>query len=207
MADFRSQDFINILFPVHTLTMSMNLFDTYPKLLDFEEFGMKLPPEIPINKVFKYIVYVYDSRSPFYNQIDDLIDRKKQAAKEVEFLLTEEGEFCPDVKEVLNCENKRVNAMILRYCRMQGKEFTNIVASNEAFYQINLKLLSNDKDSGDAKTKASLDEDATKMAKRLNEKVRDFIRQETAKGLEEDLWILAEEEAANIKIVPEDYAT
>ncbi len=186
MADFRSQDFKEILFPVHTLTMSMHLFDTFPNLLDYEEFGKKLPPELPINKVFKYIVYVYDSRSPFYTQIEDLIERKKQAAKEVNFYLTEEGEFHPEVKAVLNCENKRVNAMILRYCRMQGKEFTNIVASTEAFYQINLKLLSNDKDS-DAKEKAALDDQATKMAKRLNDKVREFLRQETAKGLEEDL--------------------
>jgi len=101
MADFRSQDFENLLFPVHTLTMSMNIFDTFPSLLDYDEFGKKLPPEIPINKVFKYIVYVYDKKSPFYNQIDDIITRKKEAAKEVEFLLTEEGEFCSEVKSVL----------------------------------------------------------------------------------------------------------
>lgn len=206
MADFRSDDFKNLLFPVHTLTMSMNLFDVFPALLDYEEFTKRLPPEIPINKVFKYIVFVYDKKSPFYNQIDDLIQRKKEAAKEVDFLLTEDGEFHKTVLEVLNCENKKVNAMILRYCRIQGKEFTNIVASNEAFYQINLKLLSNDKDSADAKEKASLDEQATKMANRLNEKVREFLSQETAVGLEKDLWILAEEEAANLKITPEDYA-
>jgi len=205
MADFRSQDFKEILFPVHTLTMSMNLFDKFPKLLDYDEFGAKLPPELPIIKVFRYIVYVYDSKSPFYTQIEDLIERKKQAAKEVDFYLTDEGEFHPEVKGVLDCENKRVNAMILRYCRMQGKEFTNIVASTEAYYQINLELLSNDKDD-DAKGKAALDKQATEVGDRLNEKIRNFLREETAKGLEEDLWILAEEEAANIKITPEDYA-
>jgi hypothetical protein len=207
MADFRSQDFKEILFPVHTLTMSMNLFETYPNLYDFDEFMEVLPPEIPIAKVFKYIVYVYDKKSPFYTQIDDLIDRKKQAALEVDFKLTEDGEFTEEVKAVLNCKNKRVNAMILRYCRIQGKEFTNIVASNEAFYQLNLKLLSNHPDDGDSKSKAALDNDVTNMAKRLSEKARDFLSQETAKGLEEDLWILAEDEAANINISPEDHAT
>jgi len=206
MADFRSQDFENLLFPVHTLTMSMNIFDTFPSLLDYDEFGKKLPPEIPINKVFKYIVYVYDKKSPFYNQIDDIITRKKEAAKEVEFLLTEEGEFCSEVKSVLNCENKNVNAMILRYCRMQSKEFTNIVASNEAFYQINLQLLSNGEGGSDTKEKATLDKLATDMAERLDDKVRKFLSQENSKSIEKDLWVLAEDEAANIKISPEDYA-
>jgi len=205
MPDFRSQDFKNVLFPVHTITNSMNLYEMYPTVFDFNEFQVQLHPGLSINRIFKYIVYVYDQGSPFYTQIDDLTERKKEAAKEAE-LKQVRGEFTNETKAILNCENKKVNAMILRYCRIQGKEFANIVASNEAFYQLNLKLLSNNPDDGDAKEKAALDKSITDMAKRLNEKARAFLSQETAKGLKEDLWVLAEDEAANIMISPEDYA-
>jgi len=89
---------------------------------------------------------------------------------------------------------------------MQSKEFTNIVASNEAFYQINLQLLSNGEGGSDTKEKATLDKLATDMAERLDDKVRKFLSQENSKSIEKDLWVLAEDEAANIKISPEDYA-
>jgi len=203
MADFRSQDYKDILFPVHALTSSMDIFETYPKLNDFSEFKKKLKPSLQINKVFKYIVYVYDQKSPFYTQVDDITNRKKEAAVEVDFPTNEDGEFIDEVIDILNCKNLDVNAMIIRYCRIQGQEFTNLAVSQEVFYQVNLQLLTF---SDDPAKKAKLDDDATKMAKRLNEKSRAFLSQETKKSLYDELWSLAEDEAANIKITPEDYA-
>ena len=102
--------------------------------------------------------------------------------------------------------------MIIRYCRLQGKDFTNLMASQEAFYQINVQLLSNiQTDNNDdavavAKKKAELDKAADDFNERLNEKARRFLTQEIAQGLHDDLWSLAEDEALNINISPEDYA-
>lgn len=211
MAHFKSQDFKDMLYPVHTLKRDVDIFKSFPKLKDFEEFGVTLSPTIPITKIFKYIVYAYDQRSPFFTQIEDLRERKILSIKEAGFEPTHQKGFNDSVRMVLNCEHKKVNAMIIRYCRFQGKEFTNLVSSQEAFYQSNLQLLSNIQSKDDdankvAQEKAKLDELLSKHAERLNEKARKFLSQETAEGLHEDLWKLAEDEAEAIMITPEDYA-
>ena len=100
--------------------------------------------------------------------------------------------------------------MIIGYCRMQGKDFTNLIASQEAYYQINLELMKGiDKDEDAlavATKKANLDKLADEYNVRLNEKARNFLSQEIAQGLHDELWRMAEDESANITITPEDYA-
>ncbi len=210
MVHFKPVDYKEILYPVHTLKKGMDIFDAFPKLLDYQEFGVILPGDLSINKVFKYIVYAYDQKSPFVTQIDDLVLRKKEAVQEAGFLANN-NEFSEAVKKMLNCENKKVNDMIIRYCCLQGKNWLNLVASLEAFFQINAQLLSNIKSDKDdavetAKKKAALDKAADEFNERLDEKARRFLTQETAQPLHDRLWSLAEDEALNISISPEDYA-
>ena len=210
MAHFKSQDFKDILYPVHTLKKGVDIFTAFPKLLDYEEFCGRLPAQLPINKVFKFIVYTYDEKSPFVLQIDDLIQRKKEAVQAAGFIATD-NRFPEAVNDMLNCKNERVNEMIIRYCRLQGKDFTNLMASQEAFYQINVQLLSNIKTDNDdavevAKKKAALDKAADEFNERLDEKARRFLTQETAQELHNSLWSLAEDEALSITITPEDFA-
>ncbi len=188
----------------------MDVFTVFPTLKDQIEFTIALPATIPFLKVFKYIVFVYDEKSPFLNQIEDLIERKKEAILEAGFKPDKDGNFREPVRKILNCEDGRVNKMIMRYCRMQGKDFTNLIASQEAYYQINLELMKGiDKDDdalSTAKKKAELDKLADDFNIRLNEKARNFLTQETAQGLHDALWSLAEDESANINLTPEDYS-
>lgn len=210
MVNFKPLDYKDILYPVHTLKKGVDIFTAFPKLLDYEEFCGRLPAQLPINKVFKFIVYTYDEKSPFVLQIDDLIQRKKEAVQAAGFIATD-NRFPEAVNDMLNCKNERVNEMIIRYCRLQGKDFTNLMASQEAFYQINVQLLSNIKTDNDdavevAKKKAALDKAADEFNERLDEKARRFLTQETAQELHNSLWSLAEDEALSITITPEDFA-
>jgi len=211
MTNFKSQDYKDMLYPVHNLKRDVDIFKTFPKLKDYSEFSEKLIASLPIDKVFKYIVYVYDQKSPFFTQIEDLVQRKKAAVLEAGFEPNASQNFSTSIKGMLNCENPAINSMIIRYCRMQGKNFANLVASIEAFHQINLQLISNINGQDDdaiviAKKKADLDKAADDLSNRLNEKARRFLSQEVAEGLHEDLWSLAEDEALNIKITPEDFS-
>ena len=108
MVHFKNQDYKEILYPVHTLKMGVDIFDSFPKLLDYEEFGVRLPASLPLDKVFKYIVYTYDQKSPFVLQIDDLIQRKKEAIQEAGFV-ARNNIFPEAVKKILNCENEKIN--------------------------------------------------------------------------------------------------
>ena len=87
MADFKSKDFDNILYPVHTLKKGMDLFSQFDELLNYKEFTEKIPQSTPIERVFKYIVFAYDSKSPYVTQINDLTERKIEAAKDAGFIL------------------------------------------------------------------------------------------------------------------------
>ena len=210
MSHFKTKDFNDLLFPVHTIKTGMDVFSLFPVLKDHIEFTIPLPATTPFLKVFKYIVFVYDAKSPFFNQIEDLVDRKKQAIVEAGFKPDKKGNFRDSIKAILNCEDGRVNKMIIRYCRMQGKDFTNLIASQEAYYQINAELMKGiDKDDNAlsvAKEKAVLDKLADEFNVRLNDKARDFLSQETAQGLHDALWSLAEDESAQINLTPEDYS-
>ena len=208
---FKGQDFNDILFPVHTLKRDVDIFSAFPKLRQYEEFNVKLPPTLPFDKVFKYLVFVYDQKSPYYLQIEDLVERKKQAVIDAGFAPSHKKGFSNYVKQMLNCENDEINKMIIRYCRLQSKDFTNLIASQEAFYQINIQLLKGisklDEDpTKSAKLKAQLDKEAEDFNIRLNDKARRFLSQETNEHLQKELWDTAGEEAIILKLTPEDNA-
>lgn len=187
----------------------MDLLSLFPTLKEHQEFHVQLPATIPLLKIFKYIVFTYDEKSPFFRQVEDLVERKKAAVLEAGFKVSKNGAFSESVRKVLNCEDGRVNRMIIRYCRMQGKDFTNLIASQEAFYQMNQELMKGigkDEDAlAVAQSKARLDELVTKVNERLNEKARAFLSQEVAQGLHDQLWSMAESESANTLITPEDF--
>jgi hypothetical protein len=211
MVHFKKQDYEEILYPVHTLKKGMDLFATFPKLLEHKEFQISLPASLNKEKVFTYIVYVYDKKSPFRTQIEDLRRRKIEAAMESGFSTSHNGGFSESVKGLLNCENTIINKMIIRYLRLQGKDFTGLVVDQEAYYQINLQQIegisSTDNDAlKTAKSKAELSKMATEYRERLDDSARNFLEQEEAIGLHNELWNLAEDEVKNIKLTPEDYA-
>jgi len=211
MVEFKPKDFDGLLYKVHALKQSMGIFDAYPDLLSHKEFRLKVPSSLPINKVFSYIVYVYDKKSPYVTLIDDLRERKIQAALDCGFRTTHQRGFSESVIKMLNCEHDNINEMIIRYLRLQGKDITGLAVDQEAYYQINLQIIKGiDKDDEDknktAKSKAELSKVAGEMRGRLEIAARDFLEGEVAKTLHESLWDLAENEAEHIKLTPEDYA-
>ena len=107
MVHFKNQDYKEILYPVHTLKMGVDIFDSFPKLLDYEEFGVRLPASLPLDKVFKYIVYTYDQKSPFVRQIDDLIQRKKEAIQEAGYKMAMTIDQQPQTTEIMKVDWKK----------------------------------------------------------------------------------------------------
>lgn len=210
--EFKSKDFDNILYPVHTLKKGMDLFKVIPELLDYKEFTLKRPASLPIDKVFKYIVYAYDKKSPYVTQISDLTERKIEAARDAGFRTTSQNGFSESVIMMLNCQIDSINEMIIRYLRMQGKDVTGLAVDQEVYYQLNLRVLrgltgNEDEKDAQAKVKAELSEKKNKMRERLEENARNFLEQEIAQGLHKKLWEIAENEAEHIKLTPEDYAS
>ena len=213
MVEFKPKDFDGLLYNVHALKKSMGIFDAYPDLLSHKEFALKVPASLPINKVFSYIVFVYDKKSPYVTLIDELRARKLQAALDCGFRTTHQRGFSDSVISMLNCENDNINEMIVRYLRLQGKDITGLAVDQEAYYQINLQIIKGiDKSKDDdektklAKAKAELSKVSGEMRTRLETAARDFLEGEVAQGLHDKLWDLAENEAEYIKLTPEDYA-
>lgn len=210
--EFRSKDFDNILYPVHTLPKKgVDLFKEFPELLDYKEFTLSTPESVPIDKVFKYIVYAYDSKSPYVTQIDNLQERKIQAAKDAGFSQQHKDGFSQSVIQILNCEHDHVNEMIIRYLRLQGKDITGLATDQEVYYRLNLRVIrglqgTEDQKDAQAAEQAKLSEQKDKMRERLEENARNFLEQEVAQGLHRKLWEEAEREAEHIKLTPEDYA-
>ena len=214
MSEFKAKDFDKILYPVHKLKKGADIFESYPNLLDYPEFTEsinKLSASTPIDKVFKYIVFIYDSKSPYVTQISDLTTRKIQAAKDVGFRTNHASGFSSSVVSMLNCQSDVINEIIIRYLRLQGKDITGMAVDQEVYYQLNRRVLrglvgNEDEKDAQAKIKAQLSLEKDKMRIRLDETARNFLQQEVAQGLHDKLWEIAGEEAEHIKLTPEDYA-
>lgn len=212
MSEFKAQDFDDILFPVHSLKKGMDILEIFPSLKPYREFKLPLPGAISLVKLFKFIVFAYDSKSPYVTQIDNLKERKIMAAKDAGFSTGHNTGFHSSVIDMLNCDNDSANEMIIRYLRIQGKDITGLAIDQEVYYQLNLRAirgLSGTEDEKDkqVEVKAKLSETKDKLRVRIEDNARSFLQQETAQGLHRKLWEIAEDEAQHINLSAEDYAT
>lgn len=121
----------------------------YPQLAEWEEFqdydGKYRNDHVTNNKVIKYIVAMYDPKSPFArDMMDNYEERKLCAADYASFEISDTGIFTEYAQEIMQGLNDTVNKMIIRYCilchslefatylRLQRQYYENTLANKDA---------------------------------------------------------------------------
>lgn len=208
---YEEEDFGDLLFNVHKVPKKENVVDHFPELGKHPEFQEQLGGlEVHRDRIFRYIVYKYDRNSPLLD-IDDFIKRKITAAQLAGFRPNASGQFSAHVRWFLRGSNPIVNAMIIRYCRMQyPKKWGLIVAGNEAYYNLLLDLATKDK-SGSAVKEAGKKQDlfmkANDMVQKLESMTQELFNGDESQLLDEDLYRVVEEEATKAqRMSPENMA-
>lgn len=132
--DFDDEEFSKLSFPVHKLDRRQNPLARFPVLNEFSEFHVKIPN---VNRavLMKYIVYLYDYRSPLRYKIENLQLRKYNAMHLAGVDPDAEGNYSDSINDILLNKNDAVLSMIFRYARLhRGSKYGFLVSLQEGYF-------------------------------------------------------------------------
>jgi hypothetical protein len=210
--DFKVEDFKGMLYDIIRVPVDRKLKTVFKDLGAIPEFNKRLPmssvarpldPDI----MLRYVMYAYDRKSPLQRLP---MNRRKIRAAELAAVPTYHGQYDKFMQQIFRCENVIVNAMIIRYCRMQyPRKFAFLVTGNEAFFNTLNELLNYKPQDEDilkqTELKGKIFNQVKLMVSHLDELASELLSGDTSQGLAEDLMRIAEGEITQ-KMSPEDYA-
>lgn len=142
--EFAPSDFNRLMIDVTKADMSVPFVKQFHQLQLYSEFS-KLPTKtLEVNRIIKWIVYVYDKGSPYRDKYKNLTQRKVQAMMDVGYDLQEESQrFIPDIEDVLMGHNHYVNAMIIAYIKLHcDAEYSHLLLLESMYFTIYGQVLS-----------------------------------------------------------------
>lgn len=135
--NYRESDYRLMLFNVSELQKYDDPLVFWPELRKIDELRLaETGPNLPKDKVLRYIFLCYDRGSPVVIHNKDLIKRKYEAAILSGFELVDK-KFEKQVEDVIKCQDPLVNEMICAFVRLFGDDdFAYITSLKDALYAI-----------------------------------------------------------------------
>ena len=150
------------------------LFDPYAKdlkkkLEKYEEFKQPLGNmERYRDVIYKYIIIMYDFKSPFRMLYPDINERRREAAREAGFQLTRNREFTKDIEDVLLGLREDVAKMVVKYLMLFGvPELVAIEGCMSQFVAESEKLVRRQGDMNTYKLQKALMKDMEEYERRI----------------------------------------
>lgn len=154
-------------------------------------------PDIDKRKLFRYIPLVYDKNSPLRTVLSDLKKIKTKAAELAGFKKDDNGRFLKPIEEVIVCNNRVANAMIVRYLlEHKSAKYHEMVILSEVHAKLAVNVLEapNDKDIKNFQA----------VGAQLDEIRQDLLGGDSSHKLQEDLLQYYFEDKLQLR--PEDIA-
>lgn len=209
--EFQSEEFAKLTFPIFTLGKNDLVLEKFPRLKTvFNNVVIKSEEKIlsiDINKVIRYIIFVYDKGSPLIKKIDNLVTRKITGAILAGFEY--QDSFERDVDLMMKCRISDINTMIVKYCRlMKSRLYSLVVVSNESFNGTLEEIMSyktgGKKSLDDQKKKMELIDQAKTTADNIDEWSLQLLSFDTNEQLKEEFYTIVDE--SDLKLSPEENA-
>ena len=194
---FEDKDFKGLTWNIHGADEKAKITELIPTIKLYNEFkGLK---DI---RVIKYIVYLYDSKTPF-KSIDNFTTRKKQAAELAGFKVDDKGNYQDKYDKIISGKDKQVNKMAIRYCRIQrSPQFAKLVIFEESYY--NELLILKDDDGLKAADREKTLKNINTMASQIEELTGRFLSGDDNPVMKMELFDEIENE--ELQLTPEDIA-
>jgi len=195
-SNFADRDFSKLMYNPRTIAADKSIVRKYPQLGKLPSWRMQITT-MDKQKVFRYIIYMYDRNSPFRTKFNDLNKRRIEAAKEAGFRLTQ-GVFPEDVEEMLKGKMDKINRMIVDFVRHhRSYKYSYLVANEESFYRIMQQVLN-----GETKQIADMD----RLGKQLEETLTEMLNEDNNPIIQDAVLRYIEEERVSEKFRPEAIA-
>ncbi len=209
----KKEDFKDLLYNVIEAPKDVAILSHFKTLGEYPEFNLPLDNmmEKHRSKIVKYVVLMYDRKSPF-KKIEDITERKIQAALKAGFSpkrskSNKRKYFSPHVDNMLKGRMKEVNQMIVRYCRIQGNmKYAYIVAAREDFYNSIAQSMhkSEHETPNEAKIRQGMLSEAKKNMKDVEDAVLDLLSEDNSLLIKQELYeVIEEEDRRRLRISPE----
>jgi hypothetical protein len=122
------------MFPIMKMPDNIDPVKFFPKLQRWQEFYNTKWPIIKKNKVFRYIVLMYDKESPFLYKVNNILKRKVEVAKYVK-LVENPKMVTEDVMDMFSGKDQKFNTMVIAYVRMhKDVKYSLVVGLDNLFY-------------------------------------------------------------------------
>lgn len=196
--DLLSLDWGSIMTPgIQKMSPKKDPRSEFVDVFRFQEYWPESFPHLDLFKTLRYIVMVYDAKSPIHSVFNDLYKIKVNAAELAGFIKQEDGRFLSNVEEMMSCKDPVVNKMIIRYV-VSNKSglYSKFILYQELHFVEMTKLLS-----GEKGTKIG---EFDLLSDKLDEVRQELFRKDKSIGLQDDFMKFYIEDKLMLK--PEDIA-
>lgn len=207
--NIHDEDFQAMTYNVMAVPLDENILDHFPSLKMFKEFEPTFLEDegIDHNSVLRYIFLMYQKRTPLM-KIDDLIERKLEAARMAGLPFDENGMPHPYIDQMLKGQLFIISEMIIRLVRMQGNlKFASLMIGTEAFYKKHQAILAdvdmdgiNKSETDIEKVKGELWKQALQMQEQLDRLALELLNEDNNPYLKEDLFCIVDREQSKLSM-------
>lgn len=168
----------------------------YKELAKIKEFKASAGEGIDNDKVNRYVLLLYDQKSPYRMKYSDVLKRKIEVAHDVGFDVNENGTFHSTIEDILRGRNEIVNKKIVQFVRMHRSfKYTYLVSIESAYYNLMQEIISGDT-RNIGKAKDMRDDLEESLHELLNQDTNAFIRDAVLKYMEDERLELRPEDIA-----------
>ncbi|HMG14780.1 MAG TPA: hypothetical protein VK590_05010, partial [Saprospiraceae bacterium] len=144
--DFDELDYTKMMCNVRSIAIKKSPETEFDIFKKYKEFLVETP-EIDRKKLFRYFPLVYDKNSPLHQVIQDIKRLKGKAAELAGFKIQADGNFMGHVMELMECNNRTVNQMIIRYVILhKSAKYHEMVVLREALAKLSVNVVENPTD-------------------------------------------------------------
>lgn len=193
-------DFTKMKYPVD----SKNYKDIESLHKVFSDFGYKTEA-MTTEQLVKYIVFCYHRTSPFVQNTESLIDRKREILDYIGVKKTKNNYYTDDVQKVIKNQDELVSRAACLFLRYENNiKYYSFVQTLEAFYSLNDQLAIGATSAKEGKDVADIAIKLDKVEDRLEKLKRELAEGDTA--LCDHIGSLEKDIEKGLKLFPEDFA-
>lgn len=124
-----------MMFNVAAVPPQKHVTNAFKRLRKIKEFKLTLNV-LHKDKVIRYIMFLYDQRSPFRIKFNDILQRKVEVARGAGWEIESNGLFNDEVERLLRGDNKSANRMAVAFIRLHRNfKYSYLIALEETFYR------------------------------------------------------------------------
>jgi len=193
---FHSREFQNMRYNVEKVPEGTSVTQYYKELGKIREFRNSAGEGIDNDKVNRFVLLMYDQKSPYRAKYHDILKRKVEVAHDLEFTTIEDGTFESPIEDLLRGKNNIVNRKIVQFVRMHRSfKYTYLVSIESAYYNLMLEIIGGDT-KNIIKAKDLRDDLEESLLELLNADNNPFLKDEVLRYMEDERLELRPEDIA-----------